>query len=61
MNEEYLLECEKRRMEVERAIAIINTATNGPDQLFMNALEHYIFGFITLEELQRNVDDMSYL
>lgn len=46
---------------MERALAITLTATEGPNELFMNALESYISGEITLEELEQNVDNFEYL
>lgn len=51
----------ERRKQVERALAITLTATGGPNELFINALESYISGEITLEELERNVDNLEYL
>ena len=38
IGENYILECEERRKSVERAVAIVTTATEGPDEVFMDAL-----------------------
>lgn len=53
--------CEIRRKRVERAMAIVLTATDGPDEIFMEALESYIAGEITMEELEVRVDRLEYL
>ena len=53
--------CEIRRKRVERAMAIVLTATDGPDEIFMEALESYIAGEMTLEELEVRVDRLEYL
>ena len=49
MCNEYIEACEKRRKSVEKALAIVMTATNGPDEAFMDVLDAYIFGKISLE------------
>ena len=59
--DDYTTACAERRKQVERALAITLTATEGPNELFMNALEAYISGEITLDELERNVDNLEYL
>ena len=61
INTNYIADCEKRQKSVERALAIVFSATNGPDKTFMNALNDYIEGKITLSELEQNVDSLSYL
>lgn len=61
INSNYINDYENRRKNVERALAIILSATNGPDKTFMNALNDYIEGKITLSELEQNVDSLSYL
>ena len=61
INGNYINDYENRRKSVERALAIILSATNGPDKTFMNALNDYIEGKITLSELEQNVDSLSYL
>lgn len=61
INSNYINDYENRRKSVERALAIILSATNGPDKTFMNALNDYIEGEITLSELEQNVDSLSYL
>ena len=57
----YLEACEERRKSVEKTLAVLLTATNGPDESFMDALDSYIFGKITLDELESNVDQLTYL
>lgn len=52
---------EERRKSVERCLAILLTATNGPDELFMNALGSYIEGEISLFELEKKVDRLEYI
>lgn len=61
IDESYIIACNKRRASVEKALAIVLTATEGPNELFMEALDSYIFGKITLEELERRVDRFEYL
>ena len=61
INSNYINDYENRRKSVERALAIVFSATNGPDKTFMNALNDYIEGKITLSELEQNVDSLSYL
>lgn len=53
--------CEARRKSVENAMAIMLSATNGPDEVFLEALNSYIFGEITLEELEERIDRFEYL
>ena len=59
--EDYVSACERRRASVERMMAILLTSTNGPDEIFMNVLDDYIFGKITLDEMESNVDRLEYL
>lgn len=42
-------------------MAIILSATNGPDDLFMEVLNSYIFGKITLEEMEMRINQFEYL
>ena len=53
--------CEMRRKSVENAMAVILSATNGPDELFLEVLDSYIFGEITLEEMEEKIDRFGYL
>lgn len=53
--------CEARRKSVENTMAIMLSATNGPDEVFLEALNSYIFGEITLEELEERIDRFEYL
>ncbi len=52
---------ESRRRSVERVLAILFTATNGPDETFMKVLDSYISGEITLKEMETRVDRLEYL
>lgn len=61
VDEEYIVACERRRKSVEKMLAIILTATNGPDEIFMDVLDAYIFGKITLEEMETRIDRLEYL
>ena len=53
--------CEERRKRVENAMAIMLCATNGADELFLEVLESYILGEITLEEMEQRIDRFEYL
>lgn len=53
--------CEARRKSVENAMAIMLSATNGPDEVFLEVLNSYIFGEITLEEMEQRIDRFEYL
>ena len=61
LTEEEMEQFEKRRKSVERAMAIMTTSTNGPDERFMEAVELYVDGKITLEEMEVKVDGLEYL
>lgn len=61
IDDNYIVSCENRRKSVERVMAILLTATNGPDEVFMGVLESYISGRITLEEMETRVDRLEYL
>lgn len=53
--------CEARRKSVENAMAIILSATNGPNKAFLEVLNSYICGEMTLEELEKRIDRFEYL
>ena len=53
--------CEVRRKSVENAMAIMLSATNGPDEAFMDVLDSYILGEISLEEIEQRMDRFEYL
>ncbi len=57
----YVKECNLRRLYVERSLAIVTTAAQAPNDLFMNALENFIAGKLSLEELESNVNNFNYL
>ena len=52
---------EERRKSVERCLAILLTATEGPNEMFMDALEEYIEGRISLSEMEKRVDRLEYI
>ena len=52
---------EARRKSVENAMAIMLSATNGPDKEFLGVLNSYIFGEITLGEMEERIDRFEYL
>ena len=57
----YVDECEKRRKSVELAMAKVLTPTKGQHQEFMNALELYISGKLTLSEIEKKVNRLEYI
>lgn len=57
----YIEACDVRRKSVENAMAVMLSATNGPDELFLEVLDSYILGKITLEELEARIDRFEYL
>ena len=61
ISENYIAACENRRKSVENALAIVLTATEGPDEEFMKALDMYIFGELSLEQLEEKVDKLEYI
>jgi len=61
VNQSYIDECEVRKRNVENAMAIMLSATNGPDKLFEEVLNAYILGEITLEELENRIDRFEYI
>ena len=61
IDKNYIIACEQRRKSVENAMAIIMSATNGPDNVFMEVLDSYIFGKISLEEMELRIDRFEYL
>lgn len=52
---------EERRKSVQRCLAILLTATEGPNELFMEALDSYIEGNISLAEMEKRVDRLEYI
>ena len=61
LNEEYIVACENRRKSVEKALAIVMTSTNGPDEKFLDVLDSYIMGKISLEDIEAGIDRLEYL
>lgn len=52
---------EERRKSVERCLAFLLTAIEGPNDLFMEALDAYIEGQISLSEMEKRVDRLEYI
>ena len=52
---------EERRKSVQRCLAILLTATEGPNEQFMEALDAYIEGSISLSEMEKRVDLLEYI
>ena len=61
LDKEYIAACEKWRKSVEKALAIVLSATNGLNERFMKVLEDYIEGKISLEEMEAGIERMKYL
>lgn len=53
--------CEARKKSVENVMAIMLSATNGPDELFLEVLDSYIYGKITLDEMEERINCFEYL
>ena len=60
-SQNYLEACDARRKSVENAMAIMPSVTNGPDELFQEVFDSYIFGKITLEDMEARIDRFEYL
>ncbi len=61
INKGYIKECEERRKIVSSALAVVTTATKGPNEAFMNALNAFIYGKISMEELRARTDRKEFL
>lgn len=61
IGEDYIVACENRRKSVENALAIVLTATEGTNDEFLEALDMYIFGELSLEQLEENVNKLEYI
>ena len=51
----------KRQQSVDKALAILLTATDGVNTPFQDALDEYVAGQITLDELESRVDNLEFL
>lgn len=51
----------ERRKSVQRCLAILLTATEGPNDKFMEALDAYVEGNISLTEMEKKVDRLEYI
>lgn len=47
---------EERKKQVAGALAVLVTATQGPDEEFMKILDEYIDGKISLDEIEAEID-----
>lgn len=61
MSDQYAKECEARRKIVANTLAVVMTATQGPNGAFKKALDDYISGRLSFEELQERTNRMEYL
>ena len=53
--------CEARRKSVEKAMATMLSATEDLDEVFLTVLDSYIWGEITLEEMEERINHFDYL
>lgn len=60
-NKKFYEECIKRQYAKNVALAILTSATDYPTTSYLEALDDWVLGKITLEELDRNVDLVLYL
>ena len=51
----------KRQQSVDKALAILLTATDGVNKPFQDALDEYVAWEITLDELEARVDNLEFL
>ncbi len=56
-----LQEIKKRRDTVDNALGILLTAASLSNNRYLDALDDYVAGKITLEELDENVHKLKYL
>ena len=61
VNGKYIIDYERRKESVERALAILMSASAAPDENFMEVLNEYIDGRITLKDIERKVDRLEFL
>ena len=61
MMSDELLAMEQRRSAVAKSLAISCTAAQAPTKSFMKALDDFVVGTISLEELNENIDNMMYI
>lgn len=54
-------EMKKRRKAVDNALGILLTAANMPNESYLNALDDFVVGKISLEELDRKVHKLEYI
>ena len=50
-----------KKFTKDTCLAILLTATDGPNEAFMDALEAYIEGNISLSEMEKKVDRLEYI
>ena len=61
VNGKYILDYEWREKNVDRVLAILLSASNAPDEKFLEALNEYISGKMTLHDIECKVDRLEYL
>lgn len=54
-------EMKKRRKAVNNALGILLTAADLPNQKYLKALDDFVLGKITLEELDQKVHKLEYI
>lgn len=54
-------EIQKRRKAVNNALGILLTAANMPNENYLNALDDFVMGKITIEELDQRVHQLEYI
>ena len=54
-------EMKKRRKAVNNALWILLTATDLPNEKYLKALDDFVLGKITLEELDQKVHKLEYI
>ena len=54
-------EMKKRRKAVNNALGILLTATDLPNEQYLKALDDFVLGKITLEELDQKVHKLEYI
>lgn len=60
-NAQLKMDAELRRRHVERALAVVATVSEEPNTAFRVALEQFVAGELSLEELESRVDALAYL
>ena len=56
-----IIAMEQRRSAVAKSLAISCTAAAAPTESFMKALDEFIQGTLSLDQLNQNIDNMMYI